>query len=208
MLIIIWLLFSIRGFEIVKSETYETTDIIYSIIDIETTGGKFNQEKITEIAIFKIKNDGNISVYHQLINPKKKIQLFVERLTGINNIMLKNKPVFEEVAVDIYDFTKNSVFVAHNVNFDFRVLRNEFSQIGKKFNRDLLCTIELSKKVFPEMKSYSLGKLVSNLGIKIKNRHRADGDAKATLDLFILIKSKISQKELDKYIKKPEWVNF
>ena len=119
-------------------------------------------------------------------------------------IMLKNKPVFEEIAVDIYDFTKNSVFVAHNVNFDFRVLRNEFSQIGKKFNRDLLCTIELSKKVFPDMKSYSLGKLVSNLGIKIKNRHRADGDAKATLDLFILIKSKISQKELDKYIKKPE----
>ena len=182
----------------------ETTDIIYSIVDIETTGGKFNQEKITEIAIFKIKNDGNISVYHQLINPNKKIQLFVERLTGINNIMLKNKPVFEEIAEDIYDFTKNTVFVAHNVNFDFRVLRNEFSQIGKKFNRDLLCTIELSKKVFPEMKSYSLGKLVSNLGIKIKNRHRADGDAKATLDLFILMKSKISQKELDKYIKKPE----
>ena len=165
----------------------ETTDIIYSIVDIETTGGKFNQEKITEIAIFKIKNDGNISVYHQLINPKKKIQLFVERLTGLNNFMLKNKPVFEEIAEDIYDFTKNSVFVAHNVNFDFRVLRNEFSQIGKKFDRDLLCTIELSKKVFPDMKSYSLGKLVSNLGIKIKNRHRADGDAKATLDLFILL---------------------
>ena len=152
----------------------ETTDIIYAIVDIETTGGKFNQEKITEIAIFKIKNDGNISVYHQLINPKKKIQLFVEKLTGLNNDMLKNKPVFEEIAEHIYDFTKNSVFVAHNVNFDFRVLRNEFSQIGKKFDRDLLCTIELSKKVFPDMKSYSLGKLVSNLGIKIKNRHRAD----------------------------------
>ena len=182
----------------------ETTDIIYSIVDIETTGGKFNQEKITEIAIFKIKNDGDISVYHQLINPKKKIQLFVEKLTGLNNDMLKNKPVFEEIAGDIYDFTKNSVFVAHNVNFDFRVLRNEFSQMGRKFDRDLLCTIELSKKVFPDMKSYSLGKLVSNLGIKIKNRHRADGDAKATLDLFILLKSKISQKELDMYIKKVE----
>ena len=122
----------------------ETTDIIYAIVDIETTGGKFNQEKITEIAIFKIKNDGNISVYHQLINPKKKIQLFVEKLTGLNNDMLKNKPVFEEIAGDIHDFTKNSVFVAHNVNFDFRVLRNEFSQIGKKFDRDLICTIAVS----------------------------------------------------------------
>ena len=122
----------------------ETTDIIYAIVDIETTGGKFNQEKITEIAIFKIKNDGDISVYQQLINPKKKIQLFVEKLTGLNNDMLKNKPVFEEIAEDIYDFTKNSVFVAHNVNFDFRVLRNEFSQVGKKFDRNLLWTIELS----------------------------------------------------------------
>tara|TARA_B100000524_G_scaffold341023_1_gene234708 strand:- start:75 stop:632 length:558 start_codon:yes stop_codon:yes gene_type:complete len=182
----------------------ETTDIIYSIVDIETTGGKFNQEKITEIAIFKIKNDGNISVYHQLINPKKKIQLFVQKLTGINNVMLKDKPIFEKIAVDVNNFTENSIFVAHNVNFDFRVLRNEFSQIGMKFSRDLICTIELSKQVFPEMKSYSLGKLVSNLGIKIKNRHRADGDAKATLDLFILLKSKMSQKELDKYIKKAE----
>ena len=143
-------------------------------------------------------------MYHQLINPKKKIQLFVEKLTGLNNFMLKDKPVFEEIAAEIYDFTKDSVFVAHNVNFDFRVLRNEFSNIGKKFNRDLLCTIELSRQVLPDMKSYSLGKLVSNLGIKIKNRHRADGDAKATLDLFILLKSKISQKELNKYIKKPE----
>ena len=180
----------------------ETTDIIYSIVDIETTGGKFNQEKITEIAIFKIKNDGSISVFHQLINPEKKIQVFVKKLTGINNSMLKDKPIFEEIADEIYNFTKNSVFVAHNVNFDFRVLRNEFLNIGSKFKRDLLCTIELSKYVLPEMKSYSLGNLVSDLGIKIKNRHRADGDAKATLDLFILLKSKISQEELDKYIKK------
>ena len=132
----------------------ETTDIIYSIVDIETTGGKFNQEKITEIAIFNIKNDGSISVYHQLINPNKKIQFFVEKLTGINNVMLKDKPVFEEIADEINDFTENSIFVAHNVNFDFRVLRNEFSQIGIKFRRDLLCTIELSKNVFPTMKSY------------------------------------------------------
>ncbi len=118
--------------------------------------------------------------------------------------MLKDKPVFEDIADEIYNFTKDSIFVAHNVNFDFRVLRNEFSILGNEFKRDLLCTIELSKHVFPEMKSYSLGKLVSNLGIKIKNRHRADGDAKATLELFILLKSKIGQEELVKYIKKPK----
>ena len=171
-------------------------------IDLETTGLNPKEESIIEVSAVKFINGKKDSIFSQLTNPGKPISPFIEDLTGINNDMLKHKPVFKEIADDIYDFTKDSVFVAHNVNFDFRVLKNEFSQIGKKFNRDLLCTIELSKQVFPNMKSYSLGKLVSNLGIKIKNRHRADGDAKATLDLFILLKSKMSQKELNKYIKK------
>jgi len=164
----------------------ETTDIIYTIIDIETTGGKFNEEKITEIAIFKLSKNGNITKYHKLINPEKKIQPFVEKLTGLNNKMLENKPVFSEIA--------------HEVKFDYRVLKKEFSRIGIKFQRDLLCTIELSKIVFPEMKSYSLGKLVSNLGIKIKNRHRADGDAEATLNLFVLLTKNIERDKLDKLV--------
>ena len=178
----------------------ETTDIIYTIIDIETTGGKFNEEKITEIAIFKLSRNGNISKYHKLINPEKKIQPFVEKLTGLNNKMLKNKPVFSEISQEINSFTKGCVFVAHNVKFDYRVLKKEFSRIGMKFQRDLLCTIELSKVVFPEMKSYSLGKLVSNLGIKIKNRHRADGDAEAKLNLFIMLTNNIERHKIDELI--------
>ena len=178
----------------------ETTDIIYTIIDIETTGGKFNEEKITEIAIFKLSKNGNISKYHKLINPEKKIQPFVEKLTGLNNKMLENKPVFSEISQEINSFTKGCIFVAHNVKFDYRVLKKEFSRIGIKFQRDLLCTIELSKIVFPEMKSYSLGKLVSNLGIEIKNRHRADGDAEATLNLFVLLTKNIERDKLDKLV--------
>ena len=179
----------------------ETTEIIYTIIDIETTGGKFNEEKITEIAIFKLLKNGNISKYHKLINPQKKIQPFVEKLTGLNNKMLENKPVFSEIAKEINSITKGSVFVAHNVKFDYRVLKKEFSRIGMKFHRDILCTIELSKVVFPNMKSYSLGKLVSNLGIKINNRHRADGDAEATLNLFIMLTKNIETDKLDKLIR-------
>ena len=178
----------------------ETTNIIYTIIDIETTGGKFNEEKITEIAIFKLFKSGNISKYHKLINPNKKIQPFVEKLTGLNNKMLENKPVFSEIAEEINSFTKGCIFVAHNVKFDYRVLKKEFSRIGMKFQRDLLCTIELSKVVFPEMKSYSLGKLVSNLGIEIKNRHRADGDAEATLNLFIMLANNIERDKIDKLV--------
>ena len=127
-----------------------------------------------------------------------------EKIHGISTLLAEAEGIELDSVLNEFNvsISKSKFIIGHNVNFDFRVLRNEFSQIGKKFDRDLLCTIELSKKVFPDMKSYSLGKLVSNLGIKIKNRHRADGDAKATLDLFILLKSKISQKELDKYIKK------
>ena len=178
----------------------ETTNIIYTIIDIETTGGKFNEEKITEIAIFKLSKDGNISKYHTLINPEKKIQPFVEKLTGLNNKMLENKPVFGEISQEINSFTKGCIFVAHNVKYDYRVLKKEFSRIGMKFQRDLLCTIELSKVVFPKIKSYSLGKLVSNLGIEINNRHRADGDAEATLNLFIMLKKNIERDKLHKFI--------
>ena len=177
----------------------ETTDIIYTIIDIETTGGKFNEEKITEIAIFKLSKNGNITKYHKLINPEK-IQPFVEKLTGLNNKMLENKPVFSEISQEINSFTKGCIFVAHNVEFDYRVLKKEFLRIGVKFQRDLLCTIELSKVVFPKMKSYSLGKLVSNLGIEIKNRHRADGDAEATLNLFMMLTNNIERDKLNKLV--------
>jgi len=178
----------------------EITESIYTIIDIETTGGKFNEEKITEIAIFKIHKDGNISKYHKLINPQKRIQPFVEKLTGLNNEMLEKQPIFNKIAEEINRFTEDCVFIAHNVKFDYRVLKKEFSRIGVDFQRNLLCTIELSKAVFPERKSYSLGKLVKSLGIEINNRHRADGDAQATLDLFIMLKNNISNVELKKFI--------
>ena len=177
----------------------EITKIIYSIIDIETTGGKFNEERITEIAIFKIDDKGNTIKYHKLINPQKKIQPFVKKLTGISNEMLIDKPIFSDLAVEIDEFTKGSIFVAHNASFDYRVLKKEFVRINKKFKRKTLCTIELSKKVFPDKKSYSLGKLVSSLGIDMKNRHRADGDAEATLHLF---------KKISKYLKKKEFLIF
>ena len=179
----------------------EITRIIYSIIDIETTGGKFNEERITEIAIFKIDDKGNTIKYHKLINPQKKIQPFVKKLTGITDEMLIDKPLFSELVNEIDEFTKNSIFIAHNVNFDYRVLKDEFHRCQRKFIRKTLCTIELSKNVFPNENSYSLGKLVSSLGIEIKNRHRADGDAEATLKLFNKICFNLNRKELINFVR-------
>ena len=175
-------------------------NIRYSIIDIETTGGKFNQEKITEIAILRIDENNMVHVFHKLINPTKKIQPFVEKLTRLSNKMLKNKPIFSEIAVEIQDFTKNSIFVAHNVNFDYRVLCKEFKAIGIEYSRKTLCTIKLSRKAFPLEKSYGLGKLTSRIGIKINNRHSAIGDAEATLKLFEIIRKKLTVNEIRKLI--------
>ena len=120
----------------------------------------------------------------------KEIQPFIENLTGINKEMLKNAPKFKDISKKIMDITNNCTLVAHNADFDYRVLRNEFTNIGVNFNRKTLCTIELSKELLPEQDSYSLGKLTTSLGIKIEKRHRADGDAMATLKLFKMLLEK------------------
>ena len=159
---------------------------MYAILDIETTGGEFNKEGITEIAIYKYDGHHIVDQFISLINPEIPIQPFVVQLTGINNEMLQSAPKFFEVAKRIIEMTKDCVLVAHNASFDYRILRTEFLRLGYDFNQKTLCTVELSKRLLPKQASYSLGKLVRALGIPIVDRHRASGDALATLKLFKL----------------------
>ena len=165
-------------------------------VDIETTGGKFNEEGITEIAIYKFDGKEVIDKFISLINPEKNIQPFVVNLTGINNKMLRNAPKFHEVAKRILEITEDAIFVAHNTSFDYRVLKTEYNRLGYNFKRNTLCTLELSKKLILDMDSYSLGKLTKQLGIPLTQRHRASGDALATVKLFKLL----LDKDLDKNI--------
>lgn len=169
---------------------------MYAIIDIETTGGKYNEEGITEIAIYKFDGHQITDQFISLVNPEIPIQPFVVNLTGINNDMLRQAPKFYEVAKRIVEITEDSIIVAHNAKFDYRILQTEFNRLGFEFTRETLCTVELSKKLLPEVKSYSLGKLVRELGIPMSDRHRASGDAKATVTLFKLLLSKDSRKEI------------
>ncbi|MEL6917479.1 MAG: exonuclease domain-containing protein [Bacteroidota bacterium] len=169
---------------------------MYTILDIETTGGKYNEEGITEIAIHRFDGHEVVDKFISLVNPEKEIQPFVVNLTGINNKMLRTAPKFHEVAKRIVEITKDAVIVAHNAQFDYRILRTEFRRLGYNFERKTLCTVDLSKKLLPDMDSYSLGKLVRSLGIPVSDRHRANGDALATLQLFKLLLSK----DLDKTI--------
>jgi DNA polymerase-3 subunit epsilon len=175
---------------------------LYAILDIETTGGKFNKEGITEIAIYKYDGQQIVDQFISLINPEIPIQPFVIELTGINNEMLQSAPKFFEVAKRIIEMTKDCVLVAHNASFDNRILRTEFLRLGYYFNQKTLCTIELSKRLLPKQASYSLGKLVQALGIPITDRHRASGDALATLKLFkMLLNTDRNNEVIEEYIK-------
>ncbi len=171
---------------------------MYAILDIETTGGKFNEEGITEIAIYKFDGHQVVDQFVSLINPEREIQPFVVNLTGINSGMLKNAPKFYEVAKRIVEITTDCVLVAHNANFDNRILTTEFRRLGFDFDRRTLCTVELSQKLIPEVPSYKLGKLCRSLGIPVSSRHRAEGDALATIQLFKLLLTKDIEKEIVK----------
>lgn len=175
---------------------------MYAILDIETTGGKFNEEGITEIAIYKFDGHTVVDQFISLVNPEKEIQEFVVKLTGINNKMLRNAPKFHEVAKRIIEITSDCVIVAHNSSFDYRILRTEYNRLGYNYERNTLCTVALSKKLILDQPSYSLGKLCRGLGIPVADRHRANGDAMATVKLFkLLIEKDINKSIIQQTIK-------
>ena len=177
---------------------------MYAVIDIETTGGKYNEEGITEIAIHKFNGHQVVDQFISLVNPEKAIQPFVVNLTGINNKMLQSAPKFHEVAKRIIEITEGSILVAHNAQFDYRILRTEFRRLGYNYERKTICTVDLSKKLIPDAESHSLGKLVRSLGIAVSDRHRANGDALATLKLFKLLLSKDMDKTIIRNVVRAE----
>lgn len=162
---------------------------MYAVIDIEASGGNHIKARIIEIAVFIYDGKEIIQEYNSLINPQVKIDWYVTKLTGITNAMVENAPTFDEIASSIHSLIANKIFVAHDVNFDYKILNAELKRVGLKLNQDKLCTIELSKKIFPDKASYSLGKLCDELGINIptEDRHRAGGDALATTKLLELL---------------------
>ncbi|APG64531.1 DNA polymerase III subunit epsilon [Tenacibaculum todarodis] len=169
---------------------------MYAIVDIETTGGKFNEEGITEIAIHKFDGHTVVDQFITLVNPEREIQEFVVKLTGINSKMLVNAPKFHEIAKRIIEITKDCFIVAHNAKFDYRILKTEYKRLGYNYLRDTICTVTLSKKLIPEAPSHSLGKLCKTLGIPMTDRHRANGDALATVQLFKLLLEKDTDKNI------------
>ena len=156
----------------------------YAIVDIETTGGNPKGGGITEIAVVIHDGISIIQEYQTLINPRMAVPAYITGLTGIDSAMLWDAPYFEDIAEELWDLLSGRVFIAHQVNFDFSFIREAFLKIGKELDSPRLCTVRLSRKIFPGLRSYSLGRICEQQKIPILARHRAMGDAKATALLF------------------------
>ena len=159
----------------------------YVIVDIETTGGNKDYDRITEIAMIKVQNGQVIDSWTSLVNPDRNIPQRIQNLTGINNAMVASAPIITELLEAIAAFTQDAIFVAHNVNFDYGFIRQAFARHQYAFSRAKLCTVQLARKHLPGLPSYSLGKLCQQLGIELTQHHRAMADANATAELFLQI---------------------
>jgi DNA polymerase-3 subunit epsilon len=148
-----------------------------AFVDLETTGATATADRITEIGIVQVDEDG-VREWSTLVNPQAPIPSFIERLTGISNDMVAAAPAFEEVADEVLEHLQGRVFIAHNARFDYGFLKNEFKRLGRSFRAPVLCTVKLSRKVFPQHAKHSLDALIERHGLQVESRHRALADAK------------------------------
>lgn len=160
---------------------------MYAIVDIEGTGSPAEKNGITEIAIILYDGKKIEKKYETLVNPKMPIPKYVAKLTGISDSMVSVAPPFEVVAEEIYNLLKDRVFVAHNAGFDFPYLKYFLARAGYELNTPVLCTLQLSRKAFPNLVKHGLESICEELKITLDNRHRAGGDAMATTKLLDLV---------------------
>lgn len=162
----------------------------FAIIDLETTGGAVTRDRVIEIAVYVTDGEQMLDEFHTLVNPERPLPASITQLTGISPNQVANAPKFYEVAKQLVELTEHCVFVAHNVSFDYNFIKKEFKRLGYNYNRKRLCTVRLARRILPGYRSYSLGKLCRDLDIPIRARHRAAGDALATVQLFQLLLAK------------------
>lgn len=160
---------------------------MYCIVDVETTGMVKGPARLTEIALFRHDGHRVVDSFHTLLNPGCAIPPFISQLTGITDELVATAPTFGEVAHQVLALSQDAIFVAHNVHFDYGFLKKELGWLGYAYERSLLCTVRTSRKLLPGLPSYSLGRLCHSLDIVLEARHRAYGDAAATVQLFELL---------------------
>jgi len=157
------------------------------VVDIETTGGGKSNHRITEIGALKVRGGKIIDEFQTLLNPERHVPAHITRLTGISNEMVKDAPVFEKIADQFRKFVEGSIFVAHNVNFDYGFIREEYARLGRPFKYPKLCTVASMRQYYPGLKSYSLANLCKEYSIELNGHHRAMVDARAATELLFMV---------------------
>ncbi len=173
----------------------------YCLLDTETTGISGKRDEIIDIAIIKIKDGKIIDQYETLVRPNARISSFIQNYTGITNDMVLDAPRFHEVADNVQEFLSDGVLVAHNVGFDFSFLRHEFERMGRLFDTPRLCTVKLSRHLYPQFPKHGLDAIIERYDIDCSARHRAMGDTEVLWEFWQLLNQEFAQEDLSKALK-------
>lgn len=168
-------------------------ELDYCVVDTETTGGRASINRVIDVAVFHFRDGIVLDKYQTLINPGRPIPPWITALTGIDDDMVRHAPRFEEIAGDLKNFLEKGTFVAHNAPFDYKFIYHEFLRVGEEWKRPHLCTLKLARRLFADLPSRSLGVLCDHLMIDIYDRHRAAGDAEATVYLLKHLLQKLAR---------------
>lgn len=174
---------------------------VLAFVDLETTGATATADRITEIGIVEVDEHG-VREWSSLVNPGTPISAFIERLTGISNDMVADAPPFEDLAAEIRARLEGRLFIAHNARFDYGFLKNEFKRAGLDFRATVLCTVKLSRKLFPQHARHNLDSLIERHDLTVSSRHRALGDARLIQQFWTRVQAEIAPELLDETVRK------
>jgi DNA polymerase-3 subunit epsilon len=169
-------------------------------VDLETTGATATADRITEIGIVEVDEQG-VREWSCLVNPGTPISGFIERLTGISNAMVAEAPPFEDVAAEVKERLEGRLFIAHNARFDYGFLKNEFKRAGHEFRATVLCTVKLSRKLFPQHAKHNLDSLIERHDLTVSSRHRALGDARLIHQFWGRVQAEVEPELLAQTVK-------
>lgn len=174
----------------------------FTIVDVETTGGSPFFSRIIEVGLLRVEKGEVVRQYQTLLNPGVEIPEFITKMTGISDADVSISPMFEDIADDLLGMFEGSIFVAHNAGFDYGFIKEEFRRIGYQFNLDRLCTVRLSRALFPEFKRHNLTEIIERYKFECENRHRAFDDAKVLWDFLQHVQTNLPQKKIQAALKR------
>lgn len=168
----------------------------FTIVDVETTGGSPYWNRVIEIGLLRVERGEIVAKYQTLLNPGRQLPEFITKLTGITDDDLADAPTFEDVKEEVVELFEGSIFVAHNVGFDYEFIRQEFRRVGYGFELEQLCTVRLSRVLFPKEKHHNLGAIIERFQFSPKNRHRAFDDAHILWEFMNVLEERMDKRVL------------